>query len=196
MTSMRDPRAAVRLVWLLTFVVFAGVGVGLVWWPSAQTVDADRSAAALYYDEANRNEDEVRHAEQLRKLQERIAGDLRTIMPAGSTSAETSELLRLLSEESKSYDVTVKTVVPGAKPVPRGPFETLPLEITLSGRFASVLHVVSDLTRRELLLEMNDVNISSPEGHDAGLAVVLHATLYRFRGRLPSGEADAASGPV
>lgn len=196
MTSRHDPRAGARLVWLLTFVVFVGVGVGVVWWPSAQTIDAYRSAAALYYDEANRNEDEVRHAEELRILRKRIVDDLRTITPAGSTGAQTSELLRLLSEESKSDDVTVTSVVPGAKPVPSGPFVTLPLEITLSGRFASVLHVLSDLTRRELLLEMNDVNISNPEGHDAGLTVVLHATLYRFRGGLPSAQADRASGSV
>lgn len=196
MKAIATPRAVVRTVWLLTFVVVIGIGVGLVWWPSSQRIDAYRSAAELYYDEANRNEDEVRDAAQLRELQKRIVDDLRSIAPAHSSGAATSQLLGLLSQESKTYGITVKTVVPGVKRPAQGPFETVPLEITLSGRFANVLHFVSDLTRHDLLIETADLDISNPQGNNAELAVVVHATLYRFKGTLPSKEVDHAAGSV
>lgn len=196
MNADAKARAAVRTVWLLTIVTFAGAGVGLVWWPSAQTIGAYRGAAALYYDEAERNEEQVRDAAALREVQRRVVTDLDAVTVSASTGAAASALLRLLSAESKSYGVAVASVTPGATAqTPSGPFETIPLDIALRGRLDGVLRCISDLPRHDVLLEIRETSISASQEHDGGLAVTVHATLYRFIGPLPR-EDDHASGAV
>ena len=191
----------VRAIWLMTFLVFVGVGIGVVWWPSSQTIDAYRQAAAMYYDEATRNEADVRHAAQLRILQNRVLTDLKLITPLHSPGAATATMLELLATESKTYGVSIRSIVPvvaPAAPAPRaagtsGPFDATSIEIGLRGRFDKVLQFVSDLPRHESLLEIRDMSFSQSGGD--GLAVTVHATLYQYRGNLPS-EDSRASSPV
>jgi Tfp pilus assembly protein PilO len=197
-----SPQGIVRATWLVTFTVFVGVGIGLVWWPSSQTIDAYRQAAGAYYEEASRNEQDVRHAAQLRTLQDRVIADLKSLAPLHSTTAATATMLQLLAAETKNYNVSVRTIVPAvaqASPAPQalpstGPFDQTNIEIDLSGRFDNILRFVSDLPRHDALLEIRDVSLSQSGGR--GLSATLHATLYRYHGGLPSEDGNHVSSSV
>jgi hypothetical protein len=196
-------QAAVRVTWLVTLAIFFGLGVGAVWWPSSQTISAIRLEAAHDYEAAERNEDDVRHASQLKRIAARVQGDLRSWVPSASPAQATAVLLRLLAAESRRDHVSIRSIVPSSATAPgqsiaapsTGPFEATHIELTLAGRFIDVLQFVADLPRRDSLIEVDDMTLNDLDRHSDApvLTVTLHTTLYRFRGRAATGEDDASS---
>ncbi|HUA09828.1 MAG TPA: type 4a pilus biogenesis protein PilO [Candidatus Acidoferrales bacterium] len=181
--------AYVRIVWLLTGAVFFGLGVGVVWWPNAQTIAAVSAQSRALYDEANQNEAEVRHAAQLRAVARQIAGDVRSLSGEGSQSAAMAATLALLGREGRAFSVDVRSILPApeasAMPSP-GPAERAlagtPLEIDVRGSFRDILAFVSDLPRHDALIEVHELSLSdrgdrSPK-HILGASI--YATVFRY----------------
>ena len=192
-----------RCLWFLTFGLFAGVGIGMVWWPASLTIAQLRSAAENDYDESLRNEAAVRQAAQLRTLHHKVVDDLRTLTPVNSTAAATATMLQLLSSEQRSYGVTVRSVVPNLAPenavtarsASSEPFDRTTVEIALTGEFPKILDFVADVPRHAVLLDVRAISLadSGNAGVSPQLSVTLDATLYRFRGAMPQEDSDASA---
>lgn len=185
----------VRITWLLTFAVFVGIGIGVIWWPSSAMISSMRLQAAHYYEEANQNEADVRHASELQAIGERVQSDLRMLMPSSSSSEVTATLLQVLARKSRRYHLSIRSVAPDPASTSDGPFYRTSLELTLNGRFPDVLHFVAELPRGESLIEVHDMTLADPDRRDSSptLTVTLHALLYRLRGGVSTGEIHVAS---
>jgi hypothetical protein len=152
--------------------------------------------AAQYYDEATRNENDVRHASEIKIVAQRIQSDLQSLAPSGTSSQATSTFLHLLADESARYHVSVHSIVPSiVADSATGPFEKTEIELTLSGRFFDVLHFVAELPRRQSLIDIHDMSLSNADRRMSSpiLTVTLHTTLYRLRGRVAKGVQHVAS---
>jgi Tfp pilus assembly protein PilO len=178
--------STVRIVWMLAASAFVGGGVGLVWWPTSQTIAAVQSQAKALYDEADANEAEVRRAAELRALAKRMADDVRALSGQGSQSAVVAATLTLLNRETHNFKIEVRSIVPttpAAKPDDRSLMGT-PIEIDVRGHFRDLLAFVSDLPRHNVLIDVSDVNLD--DDSDRSLKPVLnakiHAIIFRYRG--------------
>lgn len=177
--------STVRIVWMFTAVAFVGGGVGLVWWPTSQTIGAVQSQAKTLYDEANSDEVEVRHAVELRAIAKRMGDDVRALSGQGSRSAAMATTLALLNREAHGFKIDVRSVVPtawAAKPDDRSLVGT-PVEIDVRGQFRDLLAFVSDLPRHNVLIDVGDVNLDDDSGHSLKpiLSAKIHATIFRYR---------------
>ena len=191
--------SAVRIVWMLTAGLFLGGGVGIVWWPTSQTIAAIQSQAKALYDDANGNEAAVRHAAELHALAKRMAADVRALASQSSPSAVMATTLSLLDREAREFKVDVRSIVPTrtATPAPASLLNGAPIEIDVRGRFSDLLAFVSDLPRHNVLIDVSDMSLD--EGGKNALAPVLnakiHATVFRYRG-VAREEIDDASGTL
>jgi Tfp pilus assembly protein PilO len=200
--------SGVRITWMLTALVFFGVGMGLVWWPASRTIDAVKAQARALYDEANQNESDVQHATQLRAVAKRVSDDVRKLSGQGSQSAVTAATLALLYRESRSHSIDVRSIVPAPVASPGGTTTTSatgqpadkalvgsPIEIDVRGRFRDILAFISDLPRQNVLIDVSDINLVGRGDHSAKpvLGVTIHATIYRYQG-IVERETEHASG--
>jgi Tfp pilus assembly protein PilO len=197
--------AGIRVVWILGVAVFLGVGVGLVWWPTSQTIAALKSQAKSLYDEANQNEADVRHAAELHSLALRVSNDVRQLSGQGSQSAVTAATLSLLDREARIYGIDVRSIVPApsSSPAPPVPGQSTSssslagtaLEIDVRGRFRNLLAFVADLPRHNVLIDVSDLNLNDEGDRSVKpiLSAKLHATIFRYRG-IAGEEAQHASG--
>ena len=195
--------ASVRIVWMLTAAIFLGPGVGLVWWPASQTITGLKAQAKSLYDEANQNEADVRHADQLRSLAESISNDVHALSGQGSESAMTAATLSLLNREAHVFAVDVLSIVPAPSSAPvqasrasvDNRLQGVPIEVDVRARFRDVLAFVSDLPRHNVLIDLHDVNLADEGDRSATpvLRVKIHATIFRYRGTAEE-EAQHASG--
>ncbi len=189
--SMSD---GVRIIWILAVAIFLGVGVGVVWWPTSQTIAALKTQAKSLYDEANQNEADVRHSSEMHSLARRVSEDVRELSGQGSQSAVTAAMLSLLNREAHAFNIDIRTIVPvsPSSPVPSTQARAIsdsslagtPIEIDLRGRFKDVLGFVSDLPRHNVLIDVNDLNLADEGDRSASpvLSAKIHATLFRYRG--------------
>ena len=197
----------IRLIWLLGAAVFLGVGVGLVWWPTAQTIAALKSQAKSLYDEANQNEADVRHAAELRSLAVRVSDDVRQLSGQGSQSEVTAATLSLLNREARVFGIDVRSIVPATATSPAPPAQgqnTLSsslagtaLEVDVRGRFRDVLAFVADLPRHNVLISVSDVNLTA-EGERPVKPILnakINAIVFRYRG-IAEEEAQHATGTL
>jgi len=170
--------SAVRVVWMVSAALFVGGGVGIVWWPSSQTIASMQSQARTLYDQANANDVEVRHAAELRALAKRMADDVRALSGEDSQSATTAAALALLSHESRAFTVDVRSFVPAtaATPAPGTSLVGTPVEIDVRGGFRNLLALVSDL---------NDVSLDDNGNRSATpvLSAKIHATIFRYHAK-------------
>lgn len=179
--------SGVRITWMLTALVFFGLGLGLVWWPTSQTIEALKAQARSLYDEANQNESDVQRAPQLRAVARRVSDDVRKLSGQGSQSAVTAATLVLLYRESHAYDVDVRSIVPAPAASP-GPSDNVlggnPIEVEVRGRFRDILAFISDLPRHNVLIDVSDINLTDRGEHSAKpvLGATIHATMYRYLG--------------
>jgi Tfp pilus assembly protein PilO len=197
----------VRITWMLTALVFFGLGLGLVWWPISQTIDAAKAQARSLYDEANQNESDVQHAAQLRAVAKRVSDDVRKLSGQGSQSAVTAATLALLYRESRAHGIDVRSIIPapiaspggapGAIVAPPGDSALIgnPIEIDVRGRFRDILGFISDLPRHNVLIDVNDITLADRGDHSAKpvLGAAIHATIYRYQG-IAERETQHASG--
>jgi Tfp pilus assembly protein PilO len=199
--------AGIRIIWMLGAAIFLGVGLGLVWWPTSQTIAAIKSQAKNLYDEANENEADVRHAAELRSLAKRVSADVHLLSGQGSQSAVTAATLSLLNREARVFGVDVRSIVPAPASSPTPPAQGqstsisslagAPVEIDVRGRFRNVLAFVADLPRHNVLIAVSDLSLAD-EGDPSikpVLSAKLHATVYRYRG-IAEEEAQHASGTL
>lgn len=179
--------SAVRVVWMVSAALFVGGGVGIVWWPSSQTIASMQSQARTLYDQANANDVEVRHAAELRALAKRMADDVRALSGEDSQSATTAAALALLSHESRAFTVDVRSFVPAtaATPAPGTSLVGTPVEIDVRGGFRNLLALVSDLPRHNVLIDVNDVSLDDNGNRSATpvLSAKIHATIFRYHAK-------------
>jgi hypothetical protein len=187
-----DVTAWVRVIWVLTAAIFFGIGIGAVWWPSAQAIASVRAQAKGAYDEANQNESEIRHAAQLRAVAERVSRDVSRLAGQDSESATTAMTLRILNAQSRKFGVEIGAIVPRSEAAPDAPnpgavnnrLTGTEVEIDLRGRFRNVLSFVSDLPRHEVLIRINSVDVLQVDASRPDrpvLTVKMAATLFRCR---------------
>jgi Tfp pilus assembly protein PilO len=199
--------AGVRIIWMLGAAIFLGVGVGLVWWPTSQTISVLKSQAKSLYDEANQNEADVRHAAELHSLAKRVSDDVRLLSGQGSQSAVTAATLSLLNREARAFGIDVRSIVPAPAPSPtplaRGQttsnsaLDGNPVEIDIRGRFRDVLAFVADLPRHNVLIDVSDVNLADEGDRSVKpvLSAKIHAIVFRYRG-IAEEETQHASGTL
>ena len=188
-----DKAAIARIVWLaVAFVVF-GVGVGLVWWPTSQSIDQVRSHARELYEEANQNDAIVRRAADLRAAQKRIHDDLQQLGGERSPGAVTAAALSLLSAEGKRMNVDVRSIAPApAAAQSAAVHESLSgsdVAIGVRGPFKNVMNLIADLPRHNVLVEVHDAQITSSDITKKApvLDVTINATIFRVSGN-PEGK--------
>jgi Tfp pilus assembly protein PilO len=191
--------SGVRIVWMLTATIFFGLGLGMVWWPTLQTIGAIEAQAKTLYDEANQNESEIQRAAQLHAMAKRVADDVHQLSGQGSASAITAATLTLLNRESRSYGIDVQSIVPAPAsslsqaPASRGPqtsqpaYDALvgtPMEIDVRAHFRDLLAFISDLPRHNVLIDITDVSLvgSGDRSPKPVLGAKIQATIYRYQG--------------
>ncbi|MGC2130306.1 MAG: type 4a pilus biogenesis protein PilO [Candidatus Aquilonibacter sp.] len=197
----------VRVVWMLCAAVFLAVGVGLVWWPTSQTIAALKSQAKTLYDEANQNEAEVRHAAELHSLAVRVSDDVRQLSGQGSQSAVMAATLGLLDRQARAFAIDVRSIVPApasssaaatqGQSTSSNAFAGTALEFDVRGRFREVLAFVADLPRHNVLINVSDLNLAGEGDRSVKpiLSAKIHATVFRYRG-IAEEEAQHASGTL
>jgi len=189
-----DEAAIVRVLWALTAFVVFGIGVGCVWWPSSSAIAQIDAHSREMYDEANSDDEVVRHAAELRALRTHLVEDVRSLSGQTSNGAATAAALRLLSEESKHFRVDVRSVIPQVAPQTTaspgtGDAEALlgtDLSLGLRGHFRNVVAMLTDLPRHDVLLRVSDISLSSSDrarANSPDLDVTVRATLYRLKDR-------------
>jgi Tfp pilus assembly protein PilO len=200
--------SGVRITWMLTALVFFGSGIGLVWWPTSQTIDAVKAQARSLYDEANQNESDVQRATQLRAIAKRVSDDVRKLSGQGSQSAVTAATLALLYRESRTHGIDVRSIAPApmvspaAAPGPAAvqPADNVlagsPIEIDVRGRFRDILAFISDLPRHNVLIDVSDINLTDRGDRSTKpvLGATIRATIYRYQGT--ERETQRASGAL
>jgi Tfp pilus assembly protein PilO len=201
--------SGIRIVWMLTATTFFGLGLGLVWWPTWQTINATKAQAKTLYDEANQNESEIQRAAQLRVMAKRVAEDVHQLSGQGSASAVTAATLTLLNRESRAYGVDVRSIVPAPvsslSPAPASPDpETLQaahnalvgtaMEIDVRANFRDLLAFISDLPRHNVLIDVSDVSLVDRGDRSAKpvLGAKIQATIYRYQGVAEREDANAS----
>ncbi len=205
LTEPMTMASGVRILWILTAAVFFGFGVGVVWWPTSQTIATIKTQAKNLYDEANQNEADIARAAQLRTVQKRVSDDVRKLSGQGSQSAVTAATLALLNRESRTHSIDVRSIVPTsgttASPSPAAARRAdsalvgTAIEIDVRGRFRDLLAFVSDLPRHDVLIDVSDINLVDRGDRSSKpvLGATVHATIFRYlyqEGR----EAQHASG--
>jgi Tfp pilus assembly protein PilO len=199
--------AGVRIIWILGAAIFLGIGVGLVWWPTSQTITVLKSQAKNLYDEANQNEADVRHAAELHSLAKRVSDEVRLLSGQESQSAVTAATLSLLNREARAFGIDVRSIVPAPAPSPTPPslgqttansaLAGSPVQIDIRGRFRDVLAFVADLPRHNVLIDVRDVSLA--DDGDGSVKPILnakiHAIVFRYRG-IAEEEAQHASGTL
>jgi Tfp pilus assembly protein PilO len=174
-------------------MMFFGLGLGVVWWPSSQTIGAIKAQAKTLYDEANQNEAEIRRATQLRAIAKRVSDDVRKLSGQGSSSALTAATLALIDRESRAHGIDVRSIAPAVseaspgttKPQPAdNALVGTPIEIDVRGHFRDLLAFISDLPRDDVLVDVSDVSLVDNGSRSAKpvLGATIHATVYRYRG--------------
>ncbi len=188
---MIDAAGVSRMVWTFNVALFFGVGVGLVWWPGAQTLQSLGNTARAYYDEASRNEYEVRQGRRLHAIERRVDTDLARLSAFERGGVATAGALHLVASEASRYRIEVRSIIPSrvldkaaSNQNGSSAIEATALEIALRGTFSDVLAFISDLPRHDPLVEVQTASFSSAARQAAtpSLDVTLHATLFRFRG--------------
>lgn len=179
--------SGVRIVWMLTATMFFGVGIGLIWWPSSQTIRAIRAQAKTLYDEGNQNESEIRRAAELRAVAKRVADDVRKLSRQESPSAVTAATLALLNRESRAHGVDVQSIAPAPASSPHSSDNALvgtAIEIDVRGQFRDVLAFISDLPRHNVLIDLSDASLvdSGVRSAKPVLDAKIHASIYRYLG--------------
>jgi len=186
---------AVRIVWMLTATTFLGGGLGIVWWPTSETITVTQSQAKALYDEANENEAAVRHATQLHALAKRIADDLRALSGQSSQSAAVAATLALLNREARDFKIEVRSIVPTIMATPAAAsLSGAPIEIDVRGQFRDLLAFVSDLPRHDVLIDVSDVSLGDEDQRSLRptLDARIHATVFRYRGTAEEEIKDAS----
>lgn len=196
--------AGVRIIWILGAAIFLGIGVGLVWWPTSQTITVLKSQAKNLYDEANQNEADVRRAAELHSLAKRVSDEVRLLSGQESQSAVTAATLSLLNREARAFGIDVRSIVPAPASSPTPPvqgqsasssaLEGTPVEIDVRGRFRDVLGFVSDLPRHNVLIDVSDLNLADDGDRSVKpvLSAKIHATVFRYRGIAEEGTQHAS----
>jgi hypothetical protein len=187
-----------RVTWLLVAFVTAGIGIGGVWWPASQELSSRHAHALELYNEANAVDAALRRAAELRAAQSRISSDLAALSGARSPGAVTAALLRLLHEESKTQRVDIREVSPDsnahmssgtAHSTAPSPQALIPSDLSISvrGPFRSVVALITDLPRHDVLIDVHDVQLSTTQTGRVPplLDVTLHSTVYRLSAPLP-----------
>ncbi len=186
-STLVQQRSVTRIVWVLSGFVVFGIGVGRIWWPSSQQISQVGVRAQDEYEEANRIDVQLRHARQLRVIQTRVEGDIARLSLRASSAAATSRELALFNEESERFGVDVRTIVPqpATKNDPEDVLVETNLELGLRGSFRSLVTMLADLTRHDVLIGVRDIAISAagatPARPSPTLDVTIHAAMYRLR---------------
>ncbi|HTX57048.1 MAG TPA: type 4a pilus biogenesis protein PilO [Candidatus Acidoferrales bacterium] len=177
--------SGVRIVWMLAASIFFGVGVGIVWWPTSQTIASYKTQAKSLYDDANQDETEIAHASELRSAARRVEDDVKLLSAQSSAGAVTAATLRLLNGEAHAYGVDVRSIVPAPQAsASPGALAGTVVELDVRGRFRNLLAFISDLPRHDVLMEINDVSLAGTGDRSPKpvLAATIHAAIYRYRG--------------
>ncbi len=196
MNRRMDVRAWIRITWLLTAVVVAGIGIACIWWPQSEEISRHHARALELYDEANTFDAQTRRASQLRAAQSRITSDLSQLGGTRSAGAITAAFLQLLHEESTRQNVDVREVAPDTSAHASPSFvrdaaavrttdnvlATTDVAISLRGPFRNIVAFVSDLPRHDVLIDVRDIQLSSTQTvhRPPVLDVTLHTTMYRL----------------
>jgi len=180
-----------RILWLAAAAVLFGLGVGVVWWPSAQDIAQMQAQAKNLYDGANANERVLRQAARMRAARARVAADVRALAGSETPNAATVRAIRLLDRRAKAFGLEIRAVVPALPPSPApaasaqaGSLLGFPVEIDLRGTFRAVLAFTADIPRHDVLVEVRNLDLAAAGDRarkpvlDARLAV----TVYRYLG--------------
>jgi hypothetical protein len=179
-------RSVVRALWMLACLLVI-VGAAGIWWPGEQRARALESVAAESYDEAVRNESEIRQQPRLQALAARVTADLRRTAGASTDARATTEFVALLSHLAQAHHIEVRALTPVSAATPvAGSGESGSLsaaqhmELALGGSFANVLDFIADLPRQRVLVGVDDASLAIDDAAARRLNVTLHVTLYRY----------------
>ncbi len=188
--SRLDNPALARLTWICSAFVFFGCGVGLVWWPSAQAIGEVQTHARARYEEANNNDALVRRAADLRAAQARVRADLDALGGIRSSGEVTAAALKLLGDEARQRRVEIRSIVPSATAQTPGVLVGSDVAIGVRGPYRSVLGLIADLPRHNVLIDVHDAELISidPALKSPTLDVTVHATFYRLTSLNNTGE--------
>lgn len=174
-----------KLAWCAA-VLLAISGYGLVIAPGELRVRAAELHAKTLYDEANVDDAKIRRAAELRAIQRRIEGDVRTLSGQRSDGAITATALHMLSDEGRRFHVDLLSVVPDPPvSVPGAVAETLPSvpwTIGVRGQFRDIVAFLSDVPRHDALVDVRDLELTArprSESRSPALDVTIHALVYR-----------------
>jgi len=147
-----------------------------------------RAHALDMYELANHNEASVRQASALRAARARVAADVERLCGQASDGAATASLLRLLSDESKRFNVELRSLAPETieAPAPSSrrtdTLRSFAVTLNVRGRFRNIVAMLADVPRHEVLVGVRDVTLQTAQRPQSGvvsLDATVRATVYR-----------------
>jgi hypothetical protein len=166
MTTTLTVNAVARMLWVSAAAIVLGIGVGLIWWPSSQSIAQVQVQAEQIYERANDDDAALRRASHLREAAERIAQDVNSLSGGTSASATTASAIELLNRDGRAFGVDIRSLGPSpqATPLAAAGLTGIPLEVAARGHFRSLLTFVADLPRHDVLLDIGNVDLAGNGG--------------------------------
>jgi hypothetical protein len=182
--------AAARIGWLL--VAALGIaGYARVVVPAEQAVRDSQTHAHALYDLAYRNERMIDQAAALQAARARVKRDLAQLGVENGVGKASLAFLRLMQAESKSHQVVLSALSPGGAGVAETASGTQRLDIALRGSYRELLATLSDISKHDVLFDVDGVELSSTGSFGGDVDATLHATLYHGMTAIVSQEGSA-----
>ncbi len=172
-------RNGVRLAWLIVGALGIA-GYALIVAPGERHLAATEFHAHELYELANRNERMLQDRDRLVAARNRVERDIRTLTGRDNEGRISLAALRLLDAETQAHHVIVSGFAPETSDSPdSGRIEDESIE--LRGAYRDVIAAVADLSRHDVLLEVDEAKIVGGSAKFAGNATVdatVQARLY------------------
>lgn len=168
----------VRVGWMLV-AALAVAGYALAIAPVERDVRAVAFRAHDLYERSERNERMLRQVRGLQAARSRVQRDIATLSSQNEMGKADLAALALLQFESTERHLTISELSPGQS-VAGADDGVQPVTIGVRGNYRDAIAAIADLTRHDVLIELEGATLSATSRRD-GLSqvdAVVQATLY------------------
>ncbi len=163
-------------------------GYGLVVQPAERSIREVQIHSQELYDEANANELKIRRSAELELAARRVRSDIASLK--GRPDSAIASALQLLNLEARRFNVNVRSVNPDANAAVASPsvdlVQAFAWNVSLRGRFRNIVAILADLSKHDVLLEVQDASLAAtaqasapaPSGSSPVLEVTVRTIVY------------------
>jgi hypothetical protein len=164
--------------------------------PDEARISDSRARTDALLEQVVADEQTVRNAAQLERVQHDITVDLQGVNLRTDRAGLVAELLRDLERIARGHHARVVSVQTETGPQAGPPFDTAFLDIGLEGRYDAVLQTMAGLSQARVLTKIMESSVDRAKGRDDELspllAVQLKVAVFHLQGLQP-GESNAGT---